>query len=199
MVVELLITLFTLFFFFRDRRAVLRAVRSLVPLSEAETDKVFLRVADTVYATIYGTIVVAVVQGALGGLIFWWLGLPAPLLWGAVMGLLAIVPVLGPFVVWVPAAIFLALEGSWGKALILTAWGVLVIATIDNLLYPALVGKKLRLHTLPVFFAILGGLALFGASGLILGPVTLAVTVALLEVWRRRTAGGRAAEEGVKV
>ncbi len=199
MIVELLITLFTLFFFFRDRSAVLRAMRSLVPLSEAETDKVFSRVADTVYATIYGTLVVAFVQGALGGLMFWWLGLPASLLWGVVMGLLAIVPVLGPFVVWVPAAIFLALEGSWGKALILTAWGVGVIAIIDNLLYPVLVGKKLRLHTLPVFFAILGGLALFGPSGIILGPVTLAVTVALIEVWRRRTAGGRAAEAGVKV
>ena len=199
MMVELLITLFTLFFFFRDRRVILRAMRSLVPLSEAETDDVFGRVADTIYATIYGTLVVAIVQGTLGGLIFWWLGLPAPLLWGVVMALMAMVPVLGPFVVWVPAAIFLALEGSWGKALILTAWGLLVIAVIDNLLYPVLVGKKLRLHTLPVFLAILGGLALFGASGLILGPVTLAVTVALLDVWRRRTSGGRAAEEGVKV
>jgi predicted PurR-regulated permease PerM len=198
-IVELLITLFTLFFFFRDKRAILRAMRSLVPLSEAETDEVFLRVTDTVYATIYGTLVVAIVQGALGGLMFWWLRLPAPLLWGVVMALLAVVPILGPFVVWVPAAIFLALEGSWGKALILTAWGVLVIAIIDNLLYPLLVGKKLRLHALPVFFAILGGLALFGPSGIILGPVTLAVTVALLDVWRRRTAGGRAAEEGVKV
>lgn len=199
MMVELLITLFTLFFFFRDRRVILRAMRSLVPLSEAETDDVFGRVADTIYATIYGTLVVAIVQGTLGGLIFWWLGLPAPLLWGVVMALMAMVPVLGPFVVWVPAAVFLALEGSWGKALILTAWGLLVIAVIDNLLYPVLVGKKLRLHTLPVFLAILGGLALFGASGLILGPVTLAVTVALLDVWRRRTSGGRAAEDGVKV
>ncbi|HEX5733580.1 MAG TPA: AI-2E family transporter [Blastocatellia bacterium] len=199
MIVELMITLFTLFFFFRDRRAVLRAMRSLVPLSEPETDEVFSRVADTISATIYGTLVVAFVQGALGGLMFWWLGLPAPLLWGVVMALLAIVPVLGPFVVWVPAAIFLALEGNWGKALILTALGVGVIAVIDNLLYPMLVGKKMRLHTLPVFFAILGGLALFGPSGLILGPVTLAITVALVDVWRRRTAGGRAAEEGVKV
>jgi predicted PurR-regulated permease PerM len=198
MIVELLITLFTLFFFFRDRRAILRALRSLVPLSEAETDEVFLRVTDTVYATIYGTLVVAMVQGASGGLMFWWLGLPAPLLWGVVMALLAIVPILGPFVVWVPAAIFLALEGSWGKALILTAWGMGVISLIDNLLYPVLVGKKLRLHTLPVFFSILGGLSLFGPSGIILGPVALAVTVALLDVWRRRTAGGRAAEEGIK-
>jgi predicted PurR-regulated permease PerM len=128
---------------------------------------------------------------------FWLLGLPGALLWGAVMALLAIVPVLGAFVVWVPAALFLALEGSWGKALVLTGWGAGVVSLIDNLLYPILVGKRLRLHTLPVFIAIVGGILLFGSAGLILGPATLAVTVALVEVWRRRTAGGRVAETGV--
>jgi predicted PurR-regulated permease PerM len=196
-VADLLITLFALFYFFRDRRTILRTLRSLVPLSETETGDVFTRVKDTVYATVYGTIAVAIVQGTVGGLMFWWLGLPAPLLWGTVMALLAIVPVLGAFVVWAPASIFLALQGSWGKALILAAWGILVIGLIDNLLYPALVGKRLRMHTLPVFIAIVGGVALFGGSGLILGPVALAVTVALVDVWRRRTAGGRAAETGV--
>ena len=194
---ELLITLFALFYFFRDRRAMLRALRRLVPLSERETDEVFQRVQDTVHATIYGTLVVAIVQGALGGLMFWWLGLPAALLWGVVMALLAVVPVLGAFVVWVPAAIYLALQGSWGKALVLAAWGGIVIALIDNLLYPVLVGNKLRVHTLPVFIATVGGLFVFGASGLILGPVTLAVTLALMDIWRRRTAGGRPAEAGV--
>ena len=113
------------------------------------------------------------------------------------MALFAVVPVLGTFVVWVPAALFLALEGHWGKALILTAWGGIIVASIDNLLYPTLVGQRMRLHTLPVFIAILGGLALFGAVGLVLGPVTLAVTVALIDIWRRRTAGGHTAEEGV--
>jgi predicted PurR-regulated permease PerM len=100
-VIQLLITLFALFFFFRDRRAILYSLRRLVPLSDAETDKVFSRVTDTVYATIYGTLVVAIIQGALGGLMFWLLGLPAPFLWGVVMALVAVVPVLGAFVVWV--------------------------------------------------------------------------------------------------
>ena len=99
---------------------------------------------------------------------FWWLGLPAPILWGAVMGLLAIVPVLGAFVVWLPAAKFLAASGRWGKAVILLLWGTVVVGLIDNLLYPILVGKRLRLHTVPVFFAIVGGLAVFGAAGMIL-------------------------------
>jgi AI-2E family transporter len=128
-------------------------VRSLVPLSEKETNKVFTRVSDTIHATVFGTLAVAAVQGALGGLMFWWLGLPAPILWGAVMGLLAIVPVLGAFVVWLPSTIFLAASGQWGKAVILILWGTVVVGLIDNLLYPILVGKRLRLHTVPVFFA----------------------------------------------
>ncbi len=193
--VQVVLTFFVLFYLFRDRREALGTLRSLVPLSQKETDKVFTRVADTIHATIFGTLAVAAVQGALGGLIFWWLGLPAPILWGAVMGLLAIVPVLGAFVVWLPAAVFLAASGQWGKAVILTLWGTVVVGLIDNLLYPILVGKRLRLHTVPVFFAIVGGLAVFGAAGLIVGPVILALTDAILEIWRRRTAGGRPAEE----
>jgi predicted PurR-regulated permease PerM len=193
--VQVLLTFFVLFYLLRDRREALGTLRSLVPLSEKETDKVFTRIADTIHATIFGTLTVAAVQGMLGGLIFWWLGLPAPILWGAVMGLLAIVPVLGAFVVWLPVAIFLAASGQWGKAVILVLWGTVVVGLIDNLLYPILVGKRLRLHTVPVFFAIVGGLAVFGAAGLILGPVVLALTDAILEIWRRRTAGGRPAEE----
>jgi predicted PurR-regulated permease PerM len=196
-IAELLITFFALFYFFRDQRSALRVLRSLVPLSEAESAEVFRRVTDTIYATIYGTLVVALVQGLLGGLMFWVLGLPSALMWGTVMALLAIVPVLGAFIVWVPAALFLALWGSWGKAILLTVWGVGAVSLIDNLLYPILVGRRLRLHTLPVFIAIVGGILLLGSAGVILGPVTLALTVALVDIWRRRTAGGRAAETGV--
>ena len=101
---QLLITFFTLFYLLRDRREIAKAVKSLLPLSQAEADRIFARVADTVYATVYGTFGVSLVQGGLGGLMFWWLGLPAPLLWGAAMFLLSLVPVLGAPVVWVPAA-----------------------------------------------------------------------------------------------
>lgn len=184
---ELLVTLFALFFLLRDTPQALAFLYGLLPLSEAEADGLVRRVADVVWATTYGTIVVAAVQGTLGGLMFWWLGLPAPLVWGVVMGLLAIVPVLGAFVVWVPAAVFLALEGDWPKALILAAWGGIVIALIDNLLYPVLVGNRLRLHTLPVLIAILGGLLTFGAAGLVIGPAVLTATVEVIAIWRRNT------------
>ena len=165
-------------------------MRGVLPLSYAETDRIFARIAETIEATVFGTLIVAMVQGTLGGLMFWWLGLPAPLLWGVVMGLLAVVPVLGAFIIWIPAAIYLITEGHWAKAVILTIWGTVVIGLIDNLLYPILVGRKLELHTVPVFIAIVGGLVVFGISGLILGPVILAVNMAIFEVWKARAREG---------
>ena len=185
------LTFYLLFYLLRDRRAALQSLRSLSPLSEVQMDRLFGRVADTIYATVYGTLAVSAVQGLLGGLMFWWLGLPAPLLWGLVMGLLAVVPVLGAFVVWIPAALFLALEGSWGKALILTVWGGVVVAGIDNVLYPILVGNRLKLHTILAFIAVVGGLVLFGPAGLILGPVALTITMVLLEVWTDRATASK--------
>jgi predicted PurR-regulated permease PerM len=103
------------------------------------------------------------------------------------MALLAVVPMVGAYVVWIPAALFLALEGSWGKSLILAVWGGVVVGTIDNLLRPVLVGNRLKLHTVLVCMSVVGGLMLFGPSGLILGPVILTVTTVLLETWRSRT------------
>jgi predicted PurR-regulated permease PerM len=102
--------------------------------------------------------------------------------------LLAVVPVLGAFVVWIPAALFLAMEGSWDKALALTLWGMFVVGTIDNLLRPVLVGNRLKLHTVLAFISVVGGLMLFGSSGIILGPITLTITLVLLEIWGGHTA-----------
>jgi predicted PurR-regulated permease PerM len=149
------------------------------------------RIGDTVFAVIYGTGVGAVAQGLLGGMMFWFLGLPAPLLWGVMMALLSLMPVLGAFVIWIPAAVFLALAGSWGKAVVLAVWGVTVIGTIDNLLCPLLVGNRLKRHTVLVFISIVGGLIVFGVSGLILGPVVITTTTGMLEIWCRRTAAGQ--------
>ena len=185
-IVTILIAFYLLFYFLRDRRLAAEAFRDLSPLSTADTDLLLQRTADAIYATLYGTVAVAVVQGALGAAIFWWLDLPAPLLWGLVMGLLAIVPVLGAFIIWVPTALFLALSGDWGKAVTLALWGAVVIGGIDNLLYPMLVGERLKLHTVPAFIAIVGGLIVFGPSGLLLGPVVVTVTLFAIEILRAR-------------
>jgi predicted PurR-regulated permease PerM len=183
---KLCLIFYVLFFFLRDRYLILKSIKSLSPLTEAEMHKLFRKVGDTIHATVYGTFAVASVQGLLGGLMFWWLDLPAPLLWGLVMGLLAIIPMLGAFVVWAPAALFLALQGHWGSALILALWGMLVVGTVDNLLRPILVGNRLKLHTVLVFLSVVGGLMLFGPAGVILGPIVLTVTIALLEIWFNR-------------
>lgn len=182
----ILLSFYILFYFFRDRTLLLDALRDLSPLPDIEMTRLFRRALDTVYATLIGTVVVAFVQGVLGGLMFWWLEIPSPLLWGAVMGFLAVVPVLGAFIVWVPVALYLAVEGNWGQAALLTGWGTIVVGGIDNLLYPMLVGERLRLHTIPAFIAIIGGLLLFGASGLIIGPLVVSLTMFLFEVWKAR-------------
>lgn len=177
------VTFYLLFFFLRDRSAGLQWLRSQLPLPVTVMDQMIRRTADTVHATIYGLLAVSSLQGLLGGLMFWWLGLSAPLLWGVVMAVLAVMPVFGSFVIWIPAALFLAVEGSWGKALILTAWGIFVIGTADNLLRPVLVGNRLKLHTVLVFMSVVGGLLVFGAAGLILGPIALTLTLTFLELW----------------
>lgn len=187
-VISLLLTFYLLFYFLRDRRAAIAVLRSGLPLTHMEMDRLLNRVADTIHATIYGTMIVAAVQGFLGGLMFWWLGLPAPLLWGVVMGLLAIIPLLGAFIVWVPAALFLFIDGNWGQAIVLSLWGLIVVGTIDNLLRPILVGQRLQLPTVLAFISVVGGIAVFGPAGLILGPVTLTITMVLLEIWPRPAA-----------
>jgi predicted PurR-regulated permease PerM len=136
---------------------------------------------------VYGVITIGIIQGTLGGLAFWVLGLPSAVVWGVVMTLLSMVPMLGAFLVWVPAAIYLALTGQYVKAILLALWGTLVIGMIDNFLRPKLVGSRTRLHELLIFFSVLGGLKVFGVLGVVLGPVVLAVTLALIDVYR--TAG----------
>jgi predicted PurR-regulated permease PerM len=193
-----LIALFVLFYLYRDQDEVVAALKRFSPLTQPETSRLLKRLSDTIHGTIFGTVVVAVIQGTLGGLIFWAVGLPGAVLWGTVMALLAIIPYLGAFVVWAPAAVILAAEGQWVKSLILVVWGTVVIGLIDNLIYPILVGNRLRQHTVIAFFAIVGGIALFGTSGLVLGPVLVSLTAFLLETWRRRTADGRTADEVAK-
>ena len=187
-VTQVAIMLVTLFYFLRDRRLLLEFLFRLAPLSSSESHKLIHRVSEAISATLYGNLVVKLVQGILGGLMFWILGLPSPLLFGILMALLAMLPVVGTSLVWGPAAIVLLYQGSWVKAIILALWGGLVVSLMDNLLYPMLVATGLRFHTLGVLFSLFGGLIAFGLAGFVLGPVILASTVALLEIWQLRTA-----------
>ncbi len=196
--VNFCIIFYLLFFFLRDRHSSQHSLRYLSRLSKAEMEQMFDRISGTINATVYGTLAVSAIQVLLGGLMFWWLGLPAPLLWGFVMAILAVIPVLGAFVVWIPAVAFLALEDSWGNVVIFAVWGMLVVGTIDNLLRPALVGKQLKLHTVLAFISVVGSLMLFGPAGLILGPVTLTITIELLGTWRARSEAAQPGQTAIQ-
>ena len=186
--IQVCLTLYFLFYFLRDRVRVLKAIRWFLPLSESDIDTVFSRVNDTIHATLYGMLALSVLQGLLGGLMFWWLGVPSPWFWALVAAVFAFVPVLDTFVLWLPAAVYLGLEGRWGEALVVAALGSLMVRGIENFLYPVLVRNRLKVPTVAVFIALVGGLLLFGWSGLVLGPVIVTVTSALLDICAKRFA-----------
>jgi predicted PurR-regulated permease PerM len=190
------LTFYFLFYLLRDKERILAAAMDYLPLTDAEFAQVRTRAADTIIAIFWGTIAVAGLQGALGGAMFWWLGLPAPVFWGFLMGLLAIVPFLGAFVIWAPAAIYLALVGQYTSALLLAGWGILVVGVVDNLVYPVLVGNRLRLHTVMAFVAVVGGVIVFGAQGLVLGPLIVSLSLTFAEMWKRRVTERSALQTG---
>jgi len=184
--VGILLTFYLLFYFLRDRAEILRAIRSFLPFSDAESSLLFARAVDTVHATAYGMVVTGAVLGFLGGVIFAFAGLPAPILWGIVMAIFAILPVLGIAMVWVPAAIWLALNGQWVQAIGLSvAFTGLSIA--DSVVYPYLVGNRMRLHTAIAFIAALGGVVVFGPVGFVVGPLVISLTIALGELLAARS------------
>lgn len=157
--------LVTLFYLLRDHRRLLGFLLRIAPLSSTESQQLVNRVSETISATLCGNLTVKLVQGVLGGLMFWTLGLPAPLLFGILVSLLAMLPMVGTSLVWGSAAVVLIYQENWIKATIVVAWGGLVISVIDNLLYPFLVATELRFHTLGVLFAVFGGLVAFGLAG----------------------------------
>lgn len=172
--------LYLLFFFLRDGAELVRALMRLLPLGDEREQRLFTRFAEVARATIKGTLVIALIQGAFGGLIFWLLGISAAILWGAVMALLSLLPALGSALVWIPAALIFFANGAVVKGLILIGVGSLVISLVDNVLRPILVGRDTRMPDYVVLLATLGGLTVLGMSGLVIGPIIAALC---LTVW----------------
>jgi predicted PurR-regulated permease PerM len=187
-ITQLVVMLFLLFFLFRDRAVALASLRALLPLRDDETDELIDKVGDTILATALGRLTIAAVQGVLAGLAFWVLGVPGVILWAFTLSVCAMIPAFGSFLVWGPVAIYLGLNGHWGKAALLAIWGGLIVSTIDNILYPILVGSHLRAHTVTILLSVLGGIALFGPIGIVLGPVLFTLATTLLDIWHTRTA-----------
>jgi predicted PurR-regulated permease PerM len=180
--IQVCLTLYFLFYFLRDRSRVLKDIRSILPLTESEMDALFRRLNDTIHATLYGMVALSALQALFGGLMFCWFGVPSPWFWALVAGVFAFVPVLDAIVLWLPAAVYLGLEGRWGEALGVAGLGTLLVRGIENCLYPVLVNQRVGVPSVSIFVALLGGLLVFGWSGLVLGPAILTLTSGLLEI-----------------
>jgi predicted PurR-regulated permease PerM len=193
--VDAVITIFTLFFLFREGRSLVRRLAALLPLTPQQVDKLFTGVENTIIGTVYGGLVVAAVQGGLIGLALWLFHIPSPVLWGVVAAFMALLPVVGTASVWVPAALYLLATGHWVQAILLVVWGALIVGSIDNVLRPYLISGRVEMHTLLIFFAVFGGVNVFGFLGLFVGPVIVAVTTTLLAMLREE---GRVWMQGLR-
>lgn len=181
----LVIMIYLSFFMLRDGSRLTCVLMKAIPIGDRRESMLFSKFAQMVHAMIRGTLVIAVVQGSLGGLIFWALGSGAPVLWGVVMSVTSMIPVLGTWIVWLPFAIYLVLTGAWVKGIIMALFGFFVIGLIDNFLRPRLVGRETRVPDWVVLLSTLGGLVVFGFSGFIIGPVVAALFLTFWEIFEK--------------
>lgn len=183
LIIDLFIVLYLLFFLLRDGDGLTRRIRNAIPLHAEQQRDLLNKFTAVIRATIKGTVVVAILQGALGGLIFWALGVRAPVLWGALMAVLSLLPAVGSALVWLPVAIYFLVTGAIWQGIVLIAFGVLVIGLVDNVLRPVLVGKETKIPDYVVLVATLGGIAIFGLNGFVIGPVIAAMFMAVWDIF----------------
>jgi predicted PurR-regulated permease PerM len=192
LIVRLFVMLYLLFFLLRDGDELFRIIKDAIPLRAEQQRAVFKKFATVIRATVKGTIVVAVVQGALGGLIFWFLGVRAPLLWAVLMAFLSLLPAVGAALVWLPVAIYFVATGAVWQGLVLMAYGVLVIGLVDNFLRPILVGTDTKMPDYVVLISTLGGIEIFGMNGIVLGPMIAAMFIVVWDLF----SASRSAQRG---
>jgi predicted PurR-regulated permease PerM len=181
-IIRLFIMLYLLFFLLRDGEELFRTIKDAVPLGAEHQRAVFSKFATVIRATVKGTIVIAILQGALGGLIFWFLGIRATLLWAVLMAFLSLLPAVGAALVWVPVAVYFLVTGAVWEGLVLIAYGVLVISLVDNLVRPILVGADTKMPDYVVLISTLGGLEVLGMNGIVLGPVIAAMFMVVWDI-----------------
>ncbi len=182
---KLALMLYVAYFLLRDGSRLTTALVEALPLGDERERLLFRKFAEVTRATVKGNLLVAMVQGALGGLIFWVLGLPAPLLWGVVMAILSLIPAVGAGLVWLPAAIYLYAVGERTPATVMLIYGVTVIGLADNVLRPILVGRDTKLPDWMVLLSTLGGLAMFGINGFVVGPLIAVLFIAFWQIFSR--------------
>ena len=179
-ILNLFVMLYAMFFFFKDGKKILERIFYYLPLSDEDETRMLARFTSITRATIKGTVVIGIIQGALAGIAFWMAGIQGAAFWGTIMTILSIVPGIGAALVWVPAVIILFINGQYVAATLLLAWCAAVVGTIDNFLRPALVGRDAKMPDLLILIGTLGGLFLFGPIGFIVGPIVCGL---FLTVW----------------
>lgn len=187
-IVSFVFIIFAMFLLFRDGERLVARIPSLLPFDRSRSEALLARIREVIYGGVYGVVVIAVIQGALCGWMFWTLGVPSAALWAMVAVVTSVIPLAGAAAVWVPGAVYLAVTGHWVRAIVLAALGGVVISSVDNFLRPRLVGGRVGLSELVMFFALLGGLQVFGFLGIVLGPVLFAIAASILDVLSDRTA-----------
>jgi predicted PurR-regulated permease PerM len=180
---EFFVMLFTMYYFLIYGKEYLGWILYMLPLQSEEENLLLSKFTTVTRATLKGTFVIGAVQGAMGGVAMWIAGIPNTLFWGVIMAVFSIIPAVGPAIVWLPAGVYLLLTGNTVGGVGLLLFGAIVIGNIDNLIRPALVGKEAQLPDLMIFFGTLGGLALFGATGIIIGPIIAALFLTLWEIY----------------
>lgn len=178
-----LLMIFTLYYFFKDGAKIIDRIRGIMPFEPARTNKMFNELRGVINATMISGVVIALLQGFLGGLIFWIVGIKSALFWGAVMALLSIIPILGAFIIYLPAGVILMIAGEPVKGLIVILFGSVVVSQIDNFLRPYMVASGTQMHPLMLFLSMTGGITVFGLVGIVAGPLIAAAFVAILELF----------------
>jgi predicted PurR-regulated permease PerM len=195
---DLLLTLFIAFFMFLQGDDFIKAIKGLSPLDPAHNDEILRETEVTIKATLWGTVIVACAQGALGGVGFLIFGLPQPAFWGTVMIPAAVIPVVGSTIIWGPAAVYLLFTGHVGSGVGLILWGGVVVSVIDNILKPILMKGSGETPSIFILFSILGGLTYFGMIGFILGPLILSFLLSLLRIYQKTILAPAAATGEIK-
>jgi predicted PurR-regulated permease PerM len=192
MIIDFILMLFALFFLLKDGPGFLSRIRDYLPFSEEDKNRLIAKVKDMIISTVYGGIVIAILQGILGGVAFYFLGIKSPVLWGSAMMIMSFLPLIGTFSIWGPASGYLFIQGDYIKGIILLLYGFLVISMVDNVLRPIIISGRTKMPTLAVFFSVLGGIRLFGLIGFIMGPLVLALFISVFEMFRHIEGGDNA-------
>jgi predicted PurR-regulated permease PerM len=189
MFIDFIFMLFTIFFLLKDGPGFLLKVKNYLPFGEKDKERLICKVKDMIISTVYGGVIVAIIQGLLGGIAFYFLGINMPALWGAAISVMSFLPILGTFSVWGPMSVYLFFQGNYAKGAVLFLFGALVISMVDNILRPLIISGRTKMPTLIVFFSVLGGIKFFGLIGFIMGPLVLAIFISVFELYRHLEGG----------